>query len=262
MTIRPCSHAQARQATERWHYTGVLPAAPIRRYGVWEDGRFVGAVVFGHGANRHLARPFGLRQDEVAELVRVALAPGRTHPTSAVVAACLRRLHTECPKLRLVVSYADTAQHHRGTIYQAGNWAYLGLARGSRPLRVNGRICHARSVFERFGTCSLSRLRALGVEATVVLPPPKHKYGWAFDGQMRRRLRRLTQPYPRAVEDSMASRLQAKQEGPVRSRADRSSSSSKTYPTKCGLTSAILPKHGCTRLGPSSRIDPEHRPAY
>jgi hypothetical protein len=138
-----------------------MPGGKLVRIGVWEGERFVGAILYGNGANRHIGRPFGLQGTEVAELVRVALAPGREHPTSRCVAVSLKLLKRQCPGLKLVISYADTRQGHVGTIYQATNWLYLEEARRQTYLRVRGKVSHPRTLYSRYGPGSqkLSWLR-------------------------------------------------------------------------------------------------------
>ena len=56
-----CSHEAAKYAVMRWHYSRRMPKSKLVRIGVWEDKKFSGAIIYGLGANRHLARPFGLR---------------------------------------------------------------------------------------------------------------------------------------------------------------------------------------------------------
>lgn len=217
LRIFRCPRHLARQAVEAWHYSRSLPAAGLDLYGVKERGRFIGVVVFGMGANPNLARPFGLRQDEVRELARVALCDDRSTPTSKIVANCLRRLQRDRPEVRLCVSYADTSQGHLGTLYQAGNWCYLGPSKG-RFLRVNGERLHTRSAYQRWRSSSVKWLRAhIDPNATAEAEIPKHKYAYPFDSQVRRRLRRLACPYPRAVKESEATRPSATREGHVRS---------------------------------------------
>ena len=58
-----CDHRAAKHAVMRWHYSRKMPASKLVRIGVWEEGRFCGAVLYGVGANRHLARPFGLEDN-------------------------------------------------------------------------------------------------------------------------------------------------------------------------------------------------------
>lgn len=215
LTIQRCSTVEARTAVERWHYSRRMPAATPHRYAVWEDGRCVGVVLFGCGANRHLGRPFGLDQGEVLELVRVALSRQRAIATTRIVAACLKQLRLDCPAVRLVVSYADTAEGHVGVVYQAASFAYLGPSVASVVV-VGGRAFHRRSLHERYGTSRLDWLRAnVDRSASAVTTPPKHKYAYALDKQMRRRLRRMAQPYPRAVKESIVTRPASSREGGV-----------------------------------------------
>jgi hypothetical protein len=44
-----------------------MPKSKLVRIGVWEDDRFCGAIIYGLGANRHIARPFGLEDQQVCE---------------------------------------------------------------------------------------------------------------------------------------------------------------------------------------------------
>lgn len=183
----------------RWHYSRQMPRGKLVRIGSWEDGRFVGAIVFGLGANRHLARPFGLKDTEACELVRVALAPGRAHPTSKCVAIALKLLHRQSPGLKLVVSYADSGQGHVGVIYKAGGWRYLGTSEQSY-IRVKGTIEHPRTLFDRFGRQgqSIPWLRQhVDPRAERVPMAPKHKYVFPLDKSLRRQMSSQALPYPR-----------------------------------------------------------------
>ena len=123
LTLAWCSHAAAKYAVEHWHYSRTMPAGKNAMIGVWEEGQFLGAVLFGTGAgNATNGRRFGLAQRfEVAELVRVALREHRT-PVSRIVAIALRMVRTQSPGLRLIVSFADPYHGHVGGIYQAMGW--------------------------------------------------------------------------------------------------------------------------------------------
>ena len=196
-----CDHKAAKHAVMRWHYSRAMPAFKLVRIGVWESGRFVGAILYGVGANRHIARPFKLRDTEVCELVRVALGPGRRYLTSKCVAISLRMLKRQSPGLRLVVSYADAGQGHVGTIYQATNWIFLGAA--TQPyLKVRGKVVHPRTLYDRYGRGgqSLPWLRAnVDPNAQRVKMAAKLKYVWPFDRELRERLEKIAQPYVKRV---------------------------------------------------------------
>jgi hypothetical protein len=176
-----------------------MPRCKLIRVGCWEDGRFVGAIIYGLGANRHLASPFGLESTEVAELVRVALAPGRQHPTSKCVAISLRLLKRQSPGLKLVVSYADAGHGHVGTIYQAGGWLYLGNSEQSY-IKVKGQVEHPRTLYDRYGRQgqSIPWLRQhVDPRAERVPMAPKLKYVMPLDAAVRGDLQGIALPYPK-----------------------------------------------------------------
>ena len=198
-----CSHEAAKYAVMRWHYSRRMPKSKLVRIGVWEDEKFSGAVIYGLGANRHLGCPFGLEGTEVSELVRVALAPGRRHPTSQVVAVSLKLVKRQSPGLRLVVSYADLGQDHLGTIYQAGGWFYLGFSEQGY-LKIHGQVVHPRTVYDRYGPGgqSVPWLRAnVDPNACRVEMAPKLRYAMPLDKAMRRQLQPLARSYPKSAAE-------------------------------------------------------------
>lgn len=195
--VQPCSHRIATAAVERWHYTEALAAVVLASFACFEHGRFVGVVVFGPGACPHLGKRFGCANKETCELVRVAFGDHQ-QPISRFVAAALTQLKRLAPRIRLVISFADTEQGHHGGIYQAGNWLYLGPA-ATAYYRVNGRRWHGRSLGSKYGKGgqSIAWLREhVDPEAERVKCQPKHRYAMPMDAAIRRRVSADAQPYP------------------------------------------------------------------
>lgn len=195
-----CSMNAARYAVERWHYSGRMPSAQ-NTIGAWEDGQFIGAVVFGIGAgNSTNGKRYGLkRKGEVAELVRVAL---RRHeaPTTQIIARALKLMKHHNPDIRLVVSFADEmGQGHLGTIYQAGNWIYAGVFDGDGGFVIHGKIVHSRTVGSRGWKQQVAWLREHVDPQCRKAATRKHRYLYPLDKQMRRQIESLSQPYPRPV---------------------------------------------------------------
>lgn len=187
-----CSHEAAKYAVEKWHYTKILPAGKLIRIGVWERKTFIGCVIFGRGANNNIGKPYSLEQTEVCELVRVSL---RKHESSVsrIMSISLRLMKKICPKMRLVISYADPIQGHAGTIYQASNWIYCGKSQPQRAVVINGKQVHKRTACSLFGTIK-------GMERTEVFS--KHKYLMPLDEEMRSRITPLARPYPKRAESA------------------------------------------------------------
>jgi len=193
-----CSHKAVKYAVEHWHYSRRMPRFKLVSIGAWEDGQFVGAVIFGQGATPEIGKPFGMSRLEVCELVRVALRDRKT-PTSRIVAIALRMLHRHCPQTRLVVSFADSAQGHIGTIYQAGGWVYVGSYTHHAYL-VGGVIVHPKTLHSRYGIGgqSIPWLRKhIDPVASRINVPPKYKYVMAFDQAGQDVITPLGKPYPK-----------------------------------------------------------------
>ena len=190
-----CSHAAAKYAVEHWHYSKTMPCGKNIYVGVWENKTFIGVVVFGTGAAPQASSPYKLKRQQVCELVRVSL---REHisPVSKVVAVALRFLKKKCPLLRIVISYADPEQDHRGVIYQAGNWVYTGPT-GPCVHFVNsktGKRIHSKTLKTgRRGYAT--QLLASGAVTQIKLW--KHKYLYPLDKAMKEQIEPLRQPYPK-----------------------------------------------------------------
>ena len=194
-----CSYEAALYAVKRWHYSGCLPAGKLVKAGVWEDGEFIGVVIFSRGACPQAGNQFGLQQTQICELTRVALNKHQT-PVSRIVRIAIKMLTSASPGLRLIISYADKDQNHVGKIYQAGNWTYLGLteADGGTPRwKIRGKIMHGRSVGSRGWSQNQEWLRKhIDPNAVPVYTLGKHKYAMPLDEPMRLLLARLRKPYP------------------------------------------------------------------
>ena len=186
----------AKYACLNWHYSKSLPVGKTVKVGAWEDGRFIGVVMFAWGANRNIGAPYDLDQVQVCELVRVALRDHQ-HAVSRIMAISLAFLHKHSPGLRLVVSYADTGQGHHGGIYQAGNWIYTGTGGADVHMMLDGVKTHPRSVWSKFGTRSLEKIRALGHIINECPATAKHKYLMPLDKEMAAKVAGLAKGYPK-----------------------------------------------------------------
>jgi len=223
LRVEPCSYAEAKTAVLAWHYSERFPRGRTDKFGVWEDGRFVGCVVFGDSANKNLLTPYGLAADEGCELLRVALRAHQT-PVTRVVAIATKLLRRSRPALRLIVSFADPEHGHHGGIYQAGNWVYAGMTSAGDEYLVNGRRFHGKALRQTRSTSPLRDVparnimewaqKALKADVRKVRGSSKHRYLMPLDEETRRRVLPLAQPYPRATSiGSDAPAIQAGQGG-------------------------------------------------
>jgi hypothetical protein len=186
-----CSHEAAKYAVEKWHYSKRIPSTftKLNKIGVWEDSVFIGAVVFSTGSNKNIGAPYGLKFGGVCELVRVALNRHRT-PTSRIISICTKIITKTYPAIRLIVSYAATEEGHVGTLYQAGNWLFVGDVQGGDSFIVNG-----RKMLNRAADCSgIDKSKHKKVRGHI-----RHKYLMPLDPAMRAQIEPLRKPYPKRV---------------------------------------------------------------
>lgn len=210
------THDAAKFACENWHYSKCVPAGTLVKVGAWESGKYIGLIIFGHGAIHEIGSPYGLTQFECVELVRVALTQHQTQ-VSKIMALAINFLKKQSPKLRLIVSYADPGQGHHGGIYQATNWIYEGQIPARTYLRVNGEVQHPRSLFAKYGTSSVPLLRSKGLSVESVQVPGKHKYLFPLDVETKRKILPLSKPYPKRAtsKDSVVSGFQSEEGGAI-----------------------------------------------
>jgi len=192
LRVEWCSVKAARYAVSHWHYSRTMPPIKTVRLGVWWDGPCKGAVIFSRPCrNQHLM--FGVDQTEVCELARVALDHHEGFHVTAVVSRALKKLRQRCPKLRVVVSFADPSEGHVGRIYQAGNWIYTGRSGGAKVLVHQGKKLHRRS----YTGANFGSPKASPPPGSVWIPVPgKYRYVMPLDKRMRRQLKALARPYP------------------------------------------------------------------
>jgi hypothetical protein len=187
------THEAARFACENWHYSKCIPVNKLVKIGVWENERFIGAVIFGYGTSPTIADGYGIKFEQMCELVRVALCK-HTTPVSRILSIAMKFLKKKCPEMRLVVSFADQNAGHHGGIYQATNWVYSGQTAKSVGLEYDGKIINQMTLRhlkngKKYNSDSLRK--------TVC--KPKHRYLMPLDDAMRKQIESLAKPYPKRV---------------------------------------------------------------
>lgn len=186
-------------ACQNWHYTKKIPVGKTVKVGVFEDGKFIGAVIFSRGATPRIGSPYGLEQTEVCELTRVALTSHKS-PVTQIISEALSMVKQANPGLRLVVSYAALEEGHHGGIYQAGNWIYEGCVK-SHVFKIGDELVHGRSMSlrtKRLGMTYAEYAQSLGFKQLPRIHLKRYKYLMPLDRKMRRQIDPLSKEYPKA----------------------------------------------------------------
>lgn len=198
-----CSYKAAEWATKHWHYSHCMPVGKTVKVGVWENDKYIGCVIFSRGANNNIGKMFNLKQDQVCELTRVALR-SHDHFVSEILAKAIQFLKQNSPKMKIIVSYADSEQGHKGGIYQATNWLYLGKTKGSIEFILHGERTHSKTINSKYGRGSqnLDWLRKhVDAKAEKYETQGKHKYIFPLNKKARKKLLPYIKDYPNASDD-------------------------------------------------------------
>ena len=196
----------AEYACKTWHYSKCLPSGKLVIIGFWEDGEFIGVIIFGRGTSPHLGTKYGLGQTECVELVRVAMRKHKTE-VSKMVKIAFAFLKKANPKLRLVVSFSAQTEGHYGGIYQAGNWIFAGETASQPEYFYKGKRTTSRTIAQKAVDMRISIKELCKRGIAKELPAQrKFRYIMPLDKRMRKHILCLDRPYPKKKESSPSSK--------------------------------------------------------
>lgn len=183
---------------EAEHYLRSMPGGVVECFGVYLSSRLVGAVVISNGARQGHRLLDAASSRDVVTLSRLWLSDALpANSESRVLGIVLRELRRST-SWKLILSYADPAAGHLGTIYQASGWIYLGQTEPNTYMDLgDGKLLHPRSVYNRFGSNAVGHLRATGIPAIRRRVGGKHRYAYVLDPAWNWRLRGARRPYPK-----------------------------------------------------------------
>jgi hypothetical protein len=198
MRLEKASKEAIKYACLRFHYAKAIPGAGRYGYSVFNDqNEWCGVILFGLGTNKHIGTKYGLKQGEIMELVRMALN-GKQESTSKALSLSLKLIRKDFPLLKMIVSYADVDQDHKGVIYQATNWAFVGHVNANVK---TGYIIKGVRKHQRTVTISgIENIRKKYKDPTAVpfISKGKLKYLYPFTKEMVKLCEGIKKPYPKA----------------------------------------------------------------
>jgi len=181
--LQPISKQIARSVIEKNHYTHKWTLCTVA-YGVYYkdyiessffggyNPKLIGVLVYGNAVGRNASTSITplLTNDNVFELTRLWIEDGYgKNIESYCIAESFRLLNINYPKIKCILSYADSEVGHTGTIYQATGFLYQGDNYVDIALMPNYSISlvgpteydwiHSRSVYSRWKTHSVDKLK-------------------------------------------------------------------------------------------------------
>ena len=147
MVVTRSTTKKVRGYIAAYHYSKVMPDNGIDVFVGYYDKILAGICVFNNGVSvAQFTRIIPELQDgEYRELTRLWSPDGMPKNTeSKLIAESIKQLPK---KVKLLISYADSAQGHLGVIYQATNWLYTGMtSAGDRLVDEKGRNFHVKTI--------------------------------------------------------------------------------------------------------------------
>lgn len=207
--VRRVSRHLAEQIILKYEWLGTM-ASTGHHYGLFFGPYCAGVccIAFGGGtADTQTHRLFGLHTGDLGILARGACVHWAPNGANSKLVAWAARLFAKGTGAKLLIAYSDTDAGEIGTIYQACNWAYVGMT--SRPgeaeiVAPNGRIFNNKKVgneAKRRGV-TYSRMRQVLLNAgwRFQASNPKHRYVCVLDKSdkaLMARVERMRLPYPK-----------------------------------------------------------------
>jgi hypothetical protein len=188
----------ARKLLEREHYLHSFPGGTKLTFGAFIGSRLLGALTLGAGPANAYSLVDTATPNDCLTLSRLWLSDELPHNSeSRFIGVVLRSLKKYCG-LKFLVSYADPAQGHVGTIYQATGWVYTGLSQATPLYDIgDGKRYPSRSLSHCFGSHGLAHFQRHGIDVRLVPQQAKHRYLYFLDPAWRERLRVPELPYPK-----------------------------------------------------------------
>jgi hypothetical protein len=225
VVVRSISKDVAKNIIIKNHYTHKWSLCTVA-YGVFfkqtdtndyipEPEKLIGVCIYGTPVGRSAADSFCklVKSDEVLELTRLWIADGYgKNIESWAISQSLKLIKKEFPYIKIIMSYSDEEQHHKGIIYQATGFYYQGNK--SIALMPNFSVSlegppykwiHSRTVQSTYGSHNIDHLKKkIGKTFWRKKESSKHRYFLILTNKVEKKkilanLKHPVQPYPKGT---------------------------------------------------------------
>ena len=132
---------------ETHHYSHSVNGLRISYcFGLYDGETLIGGMIYGKPAMRNAWKKYVDNEDELVELRRLVCVDETPKNTESYFIGRTLRWLKQNTALTKVVSYADNTHNHKGTIYRASNFAYLGETAKGKMIEWNGKLFHDKSI--------------------------------------------------------------------------------------------------------------------
>ena len=145
--VEPATLRHVRNFIEKWHYSKNVNGVRIQYcFGLYYQNALIGAMTYGGIGMAGVWKKYAKKESDLLELNRLCCIDATPKNTeSYFIAKTLRWLNTNT-KAMIVVSYADPFYGHKGTIYKASNFEFVGQTAPGRVIEFEGKRFHDKAL--------------------------------------------------------------------------------------------------------------------
>lgn len=139
IVVQPITSTAARQIVARFHYSGKSTQNSQLHFGVFLNGKCLGAMQFGPPMDRRKLLPLvtGTGWNGMIELNRMAFSDALPRNSeSRALGVAFRMMRKAYPHIEWVVSFADGTQCGDGTIYRAAGFVLTSIKPNAQMLQM------------------------------------------------------------------------------------------------------------------------------
>jgi len=195
-TVELSNYQTVKPFIEKWHYSGSVRGLHISYcFTLFSpDGPFglpkmIGAMVYGEPAMPDVSKKYWPENPKIVlELNRLCCIDDTLKNTESYFIGQTMRWLKKNSDYRVIISFADPAQGHTGTIYKATNFKHKGMTSGAKALFVDGERLHQRMLTKKCPKGDEIRKRIKDGNDEGIWTeqlPPKHIYIKSLDRKIK-----------------------------------------------------------------------------
>ena len=178
-----------RKFLKKWHYSDYVNIQAKHTFCLFKNGKFdipemIGVCIYTRPAGPSAGQTYYPEApDRVLELRRLCLIDETPKNAESYFVGRTLRWLRQNTNWEFVISYADEEQGHKGVIYKASNFKYLGKTSSGKKLEVDGKSFHIRtlSMLDRpYGVEINRRYKAKDEGVKVIETLPKNIYTYSL----------------------------------------------------------------------------------
>ena len=177
---------------ETHHYSRSIRSVTCNYcFGLYDGDKLIGSCIYGRPAFLNQLKRYNKEHPElVMELRRLCCLDDTLKNTESYFISKTLRWLKNNSNIEYIISYADTRQGHRGVIYQATSFEYLGTTVPLSSILYEGKLFHKRCLDHKRNGDYTDRAKSLRnglLSGDAVWSSPMVKHIYLFDLKKRRK---------------------------------------------------------------------------